>query len=320
MIDIFNIEFVDKSNLTSSDLYENIKQYFDNESHNLFYSYNNFDFYKKFNIDSSFNPNNLYFIINNKEIEVYSYILDLNKTSYNILEKYVYDIAAFHFKRLNIDFNEKYCIEYQINSKFNNNLSLHIDTRVSNKTLFNQDAHPFLSIITYLDDNNYPTIITNVEGNNEKSIKNKKVCLSFPKKGKQIVFEGGRYFHSACNIFDKNTIVNKMKGININRYVLVIFFWENNSSIHNYHLPSFSSIENNYNHFNKNSPLLKIHQIYNTKYILSNRYNDLFSHFFSNVIHKPNNIDIKLYYKFIPILISNGYNETQDNTFIIENY
>lgn len=144
------------------------------------------------------------------------YLLDKTKTEYSLIEKTVYDISNFHLNRLNIDINSEdiyisFWFKY-LSQKCPKCTNLHMDRDDYEDRILNTTTNrPFLSVITYLTDNNNPTIITSIDD----SVKEKKnymdnpsICFSFPKKYKQISFTGGKYLHGETQIFE-NDYINK---------------------------------------------------------------------------------------------------------------
>lgn len=156
-------------------------------------------------------------------------LLDMNKSKYSVLEKYVYDIAMFHFKRLNKDVNSDYDIknnhfvEFWVKYKYRTS-TLHVDCDEYLKKTQGEYKYPLLSCITYLNDSNVPTVITNIDldrfttKNIEKDLS---LFFSFPKKGKQITFDG-KYFHGSALLCEKSIESN----INKDRYVIAINLWD----------------------------------------------------------------------------------------------
>ena len=91
-----------------------------------------------------------------------TFLLDLTKNKYTFTEKYVYDIAMFHFARLNIHNTENHYVEFWFKHEANNN-ELHVDCDECLKNQGNYQ-YPILASVTYLNDFcNSPTIITNIE-------------------------------------------------------------------------------------------------------------------------------------------------------------
>lgn len=162
-----------------------------------------------------------------------SKLLDFNKQKYSILEKYVYDIALFHLKRLQIihetDANmnniiEKYYIEFWTKKKYDTSL-LHVDCDeyLKNKQL--EYNYPLLSSVTYLNDCKFPTLITNIDMERymyKEFEKDLSLFFSFPKKNKQITFDG-KYFHGSAVIDDE---LNPLDTSNKDRFIIAINLWD----------------------------------------------------------------------------------------------
>jgi len=135
--------------------------------------------------------------------------IDTKKESFSLLEKFIYDIAMFHFKRLNIDFDEsKHKIEFWIPVRdyYHDDL-LHLDCDEIYRLKYHKKKSPFLSTVTYLNYDNEtknPTMLTNIPHSNS-NILNKNMSrynnfyFSFPKFLKHISFEGGKYYHGMLN-------------------------------------------------------------------------------------------------------------------------
>lgn len=150
-----------------------------------------------------------------------TYLLNTKKEEFDLLEKYVYDIAMFHFKRLNIEYNsDTNYIEFWCKNSVNLK-NFHFDCDEYEKKTNNNYIYPLLSNVIYLNDNIYPTIVTNVdlekykykEFNNEKNI-----AIIFPKKNKHISFDG-RHKHGVSSIFEENKEDEP-------RYILAINLWD----------------------------------------------------------------------------------------------
>jgi hypothetical protein len=182
------------------------------------------------------------------EIVTTELFIDLTKKSYSLLEKFIYDIAMFHFKRMNIEFDERiHNIEFWIppRTHYSDN-ALHIDCDEEYRIKYRKKKNPFLSTITYLSYDNEmknPTMVTNIPHNNS-SILNKygilqhnKFYFSFPKFLKHLTFEGGEYYHGILDYFDcaKN---NKKEN---SRIILAVGLWEKEL----YNINIFSSKCNN---------------------------------------------------------------------------
>jgi len=147
-----------------------------------------------------------------------THLLDLSKTKYTLIEKYVYDIAMFHFKRLDIEVSDKHFVEFWCKDKFST-YDLHVDCDELLKRR-NVYEYPMLSCVTYLNDNpDCPTIITNVDLNcyKYKEFENQtELLLSFPVKNKQITFDG-KYYHG-CTVINDESVVK-------DRYIIAINLW-----------------------------------------------------------------------------------------------
>ena len=143
-------------------------------------------------------------------------LLDMNKSNYSILEKYVYDIAVFHAKRLSI--KEEYFVEFWIKKKYHTHI-LHVDCDEQLKTEQLEYRFPLLSIVNYLNDSTIPTVISNIDIDRfmykefEKDIG---LFFSFPRKQKQITFNG-KYYHGAA-------LLNENQDED--RYIIAVNIWE----------------------------------------------------------------------------------------------
>ncbi len=209
------------------------------------------------------------------------YLLDTSKNYFNILEKYVYELAMFHFARLNIVFDkDKHFIEFwnknEKNCKENNIIhSFHSDKDELRLEQKNELVYPLLSTVTYLTDSECPTIITNIPYHHanklEESENNNSIYLSFPKEFKHIAFNGMN-LHGVIDLFSENTSPHEIPS----RKTFMINLWEKVSPIDR--------------KFNTNSNLLD--EIYTKNNILiKNLENN------SNYLEK--NIDKKLMNKII---------------------
>ena len=144
----------------------------------------------------------------------YLFLLDqLNKNA-SLIENFIFQIADFHIKRLNI---KNPFIEFWFKGK-TGKFTYHLDCDEHIKETTGDYIHPFISCLTYLNDHNCSTILTEVD--NEKYLyKNfhneKRLCMSFPSKNKQITFNP-KLYHGTTNIFDDNYD---------NRYILAINIW-----------------------------------------------------------------------------------------------
>ena len=146
-------------------------------------------------------------------------LLDLTRSNYTLIEKYVYDIAMFHFARLKIHDIENHAIEFWCKSKFQTH-ALHVDCDESLKRK-GVYVYPLLSCVTYLNDvSNCPTIITNADMDcyKYKDFESQtELILSLPVRNKQITFDG-HFFHGSTTLFDNQDIQE--------RYIIAINCWK----------------------------------------------------------------------------------------------
>jgi hypothetical protein len=161
-----------------------------------------------------------YFIDNFKDTK----LLNTNQDNFDLLEKYVYDIALFHFQRLNIEYNNNsHYIEFWYKNTVNLN-NYHFDCDEYERKINNNFIYPLLSNIIYLTDSKYPTVITNIDLEKYKYKEFKKeteITIIFPKKNKHITFDGSKR-HGVSAIFNEN-IENKSDE---NRYLIAINLWD----------------------------------------------------------------------------------------------
>jgi len=232
---------------------------------------------------------------------VSSYLLNKTKTNYCLLEKYVYDIAMFHLTRLGFTLRDDIHIQFWVKSGKNCKLSeLHRDWYTDyDKT---DETRAFLSTITYLEDNDIPTLISDVtidEYKERKFDKMNKVALSFPRAGKHISFLGRDYFHGHYGVF-------KDSEYTMPRYVLVVKFWHGPK-------PPLRLFDNELflldNIYNKREPLLNFIDNNKDKRITSTINEDLFKSLLFSA--RPDTC-----YAFGDKVKRNGYPDV--DTFIIE--
>jgi hypothetical protein len=293
----------------NSNVLDCLQVFYDNDLTNLYTSYKDFN-NKYINNDNIFiDKDNLVVIQDNKTIFLYSYYLDLNKQHYNLLEKIVYDIANFHFKRLNIELNQSYTIEYFLNDKFNENKILHFDHEEIEMVQRNNFIQPFLTTLTYFNESIYPTLITNVDNTFNVNDIDNILTISFPHPFKHITFEGGKYLHESGNIFNKKLKMNNSSGIKNDRFILNVLFWDKKLDYKPYFKdnPGLKS-------FPKDSSILTFKQ----NNIIETIQFDEFKPLFINMIKSP--IKHNSFYYLENILKQNGFQTKQAvNTFVIKN-
>jgi hypothetical protein len=149
-----------------------------------------------------------------------SFLLNTNKSHFNVIEKLIYDLAIFHFERLQIPFDTNiHHIEFWL-IKTVKIPNFHMDCDESEKQINKKYIFPICSSITYFNDNQIPTCITNISETNckykEIPIENQ-IILSFPKKNKHICFDGSKY-HGIGNIFEED--------VDAPRNILAINLWD----------------------------------------------------------------------------------------------
>ena len=159
-----------------------------------------------------------------------TYLLN-TKTTMSVIEKFVFDLAMYHFKRLNIEYDDNKYIEFWFKNDKKNSKNLHIDCDEYARNINKDKPYdvPFLSCLTYFNNNDIsPTIMTNIdkEHYHNKDLENGEIVLSFPKKMKHICFNGGKYYHGNINISNSN---------NPDRKLLVLNLWDKRPS----HVPYF---------------------------------------------------------------------------------
>ena len=176
-------------------------------------------------------------------------LLDLTKQDYTILEKYVYDIALFHLKRLNIDItNNNHFVEFWSKQDFVTH-NLHVDCDEYLKKNNGEYVYPLLSCVTYLNDNSCPTIVTNIDLDTYKykEFENQtEIFLSIPKLNKQITFNG-RFFHGSTTLIDNSELDERL--------IIAINLWDKKPNNVDYYLPLS---HNDIKIINKNNQLVNI--------------------------------------------------------------
>ena len=203
--------------------------------------------------------NNFDFLIENIKLNYDLYLnklflLDLDKfnnskenVKIDIVEKLVYDIYNFHYKKFNelgnayITFslkthnnvNERKKDDDENDDKYDNEedeyeeINLEIKYDKDKKNSENKFKFPLLHSITYLTDSVYPLFITNVDNNQYKfkEFKNEEnLVFCFPKKGNHIVFDPSKY-HSYLKIVDNDNPSQHQNFDSIN-LSLEVTLWE----------------------------------------------------------------------------------------------
>ena len=251
----------------------------------------------KINVDL-FNLNE--YIISNK------FLLNTDNINKCFLEKFIYDIAYFHFKRLNINFNkDEHYIEFYFTT------SNECQKSLNNNEFHIENSELFLKTITYFtpfhiknskitsdnssinEYNDYMDIITNITSDQYKYkniFDNILFYISFPESFKHVSFEGNKYYHNKFASFNHQTNsigslniekssnnlqilslnINLWNKLPLNRYLFSNTYYSNDES---YNTLNFVSEEINsidYNYYLTNEFIEDI--IYNP---LSNTYNEI---------------------------------------------
>ena len=239
-----------------------------------------------------------------------NFMLNLKNEHYCFIEKLIYDTIYFHSKRLNIELTNKSVTFWsKIKSYDFDYIHMHKDHCDYESRVFNTERKkPIFTTLIYLNDNNCPTLITEISSTTElntyKTL-NSNLGISFPRKNKNICFDSGNYYHGESYLtHDDNT----------DRKVIVIALWDNINTPH--HIPYFSSdlfyyyMFNNHGRlineiekykFTKNNSIVKF--INNDNNIIHIRYYNIESNFFEKLlIIKEKHILFKFFellYKFM---------------------
>jgi hypothetical protein len=168
-------------------------------------------------------------------------IYTTDKKDGNMIEKFIFDTASFHLNEYNNNNNTNYNIDdifvefWSLNDRHFK--KMHFD-KDENSYLHNDEktgyAQPFLSCITYFDDNNdAPTLITNITRKYNSmheievldEIEKKELTMVFPKDMIQLTFNGGKYLHGMY-LLNKECAERKLFAINFftKRPICVSYF------------------------------------------------------------------------------------------------
>ena len=228
----------------------------------------------------------------NKNVNNSTQLLDLTKESFDAYEKVIYDIALYHFNRLNINntINEYY-VEFWCKNKFDTH-KLHVDCDEYEKKTNMNYIYPLLSCVTYFNDNCCPTIITNIDMEiyKYKEFENQtELFLSFPKCNKQITFNG-KYYHGSTLIDDNNFAKDD------SRYIIAINLWDKKPSNVNYY-----TSENNSATFSKIQEIVLIEKENDFTNIISVCKKNINYSLFEDILYNNNKnalIEFKNYINF----------------------
>lgn len=308
-IERFNISY--KYNNLLSDL----NKYYENDVFNTNKLYMEHPFWKDYIRDviiSHENDNYTKININDSTIFLNTYILNKNKSHYDLLEKFVFETAKFNLNNINksID-DENIIVEFwfsqeKYNYKINHNF--HFDNSETDQAIDKKVVLPILTTVSYF--NNYittPTMITNMH--RTKISDSKEFFFSFPIENTQVVFLGSEYLHGPC--FTKKNIYDEPEK----RYILNIQIFDQPVSKRILYKNDFNEIfDRNNNIFNftnatnikkitkKSSILTKIYNQINTnnhqnksqldkddyRFIRNNKDNRLTFSTFSKIFNEEN--------------------------------
>jgi len=246
--------------------------------------------------------------------------LDTTKTEFSIVEKFVYDIANFHLKRLKMDFDENTFVTFWINKTTSKcSINFHLDRDDYEDRVYNTTTNlPFLSAITYLNDCNSPTMFTNIDGSvkdKEKYMDNSKICLSFPRKMKHTSFNG-KYIHSGINM-------NGCNDNNTQRNLILVALWKKpplhvpfyNDSIFSYLNFMYNDVTITNKKYNKNEELMQfVKKDDNQTVIIDN--NIITREFFENIIDESIIYELHHFSKIFDYIFK--YLSSKTDTFIID--
>lgn len=180
------------------------------------------------------------------------FLLDTNKTNFELIEKVVYEISMFHFERLNIIFdpNEHFIEFWFKNTIFKNSdsyphniNSFHYDCDEYEREINNKQYKPLLSCVNYFNDNEFPLLLTDIdlEEYKFKKFENKNsLQIIFPKKNKQFTFDGTKY-HGIVDIFNK---LNNDTDTDFERYMLAINLWNRKPLNIDYYTNAYENANN----------------------------------------------------------------------------
>ncbi len=255
----------------------------------------------------------LYEILLDSSKQNYSYILDTDKENFNPVEKVVYDLAMFHFERLNIKFNKEiHTIEYWNKSETIKNYhynihNFHVDKDETLLQTKNEYKFPILSTVTYLNDSSHPTVISNIKTSGYKTFCPARLLLSFPNKLKHICFKGNNY-HGVHKVLEQDI------GLTEVRKTLMFNIWENHKPLKVYRSMSKNFYDNIY--FSKSDSVLLLKKITgkNNQVITidDSEYNIIIENILAGKIEE----NIVIYEKYLSITNINNYSNIK---FIITN-
>tara|TARA_B100000927_G_scaffold284946_1_gene274461 strand:- start:588 stop:2135 length:1548 start_codon:yes stop_codon:yes gene_type:complete len=256
-----------------------------------------------------------YYLLNTKNYTT-------NKKEGNMIEKFVFDTAFFHLNKYNSNNNTNYNID-DIFIEFwpvavRHFKKMHFDRDEYSYIYDNEKtgyAQPFLSCITYFDDNNdAPTLITNVtrKYNSMHEIEvldeteKKELTMVFPRNMIQMTFNGGKYLHGMY-LLNKECAERKLIAIN---------FFTKRPKCASY-FPYYLMVKNMYNNeqlkyildINKNilydTPLFeyklenKKELTHDIEVLIQPNFKNKYENWFNNLIKGDNSVDFSFIMKHI---------------------
>jgi len=246
-----------------------------------------------------------------------TYLLNTTQDKYSVIEKFIYDTVMFHFKRLGIEYNkDEHLIEFWFKHMFES--TCHVDTdeyeREFNSDFKYEENEPMFTSITYFSNSNIPTIISDISYTdymNDNFSEKNKIFLSFPKYLKQITFQGGKYYHGTCKVFENE--------ISSERKILSIIIW-NKKKVKVPYFDNHIFQYTNYSKYKKEMyditidnhiQLLHITKLEkNAKFIIDyneNNENLIHKSLFGEFINRKNGQHGDLFYRFSNILNENNF-------------
>lgn len=138
-----------------------------------------------------------------------TYLLDISKNDFCLIEKYIYDISWFHFRMLGLNINKNYIVfelKNTISFSDSNNIIIDVKNRFPIENNENKYCDLLLSCESYFNKSIYPTIITEIDLEHYKYKefdKKNKIQFIFPEDNKHITFDGSS-FHGVLKITEFN--------------------------------------------------------------------------------------------------------------------
>jgi hypothetical protein len=231
-----------------------------------------------------------------------TYLLNtqIDDENQNPIEKFVYDNAEFHISEYNkthntnINIHDIYIEFWSLNDTTFKRMHFDKDEQdyLVNHNITTYSA-PFLSCITYLNDDNYaPTLITDIIRKYGSDDEREDICntkhnnfgIIFPRKMRQVTFDGGNYLHGMY-LLDKKCN---------NRLVLPMNFWFKKPKLLSY-FPYYLYLKSNFSKescvsiINNNSSIDYKRNIFIYNKITGNVTKIIHINIFENEIDKFNN-------------------------------